>query len=103
MEKICLPEQNLAPLQDGKTKENINKTNNQKKENSDSNQKCQGSKTSSLVGKKNNEKDYNTKALELYNKITKEDLQKLCDQLSAFNMRIKAARDVIRLRDELPL
>lgn len=105
MEKICLPEQNFAPLHDDKTKENINKINNQKKENSDrpSNKQCQGSKTSSLVGKKNNEKDYDTKALELYNKITKEDLQKLCDQLSAFNMRIKAARDVIRLRDELPL
>lgn len=99
MEKNCLPEQD----KEAKTKENINKINNQKKENSDCNQKCQGSKTSSLVGKKNSEKDYDTKKLELYNKITKEDLQRLCDQLSAFNMRIKTAKDVIRLRDELPL
>lgn len=103
MEKICLPEKDTEPLQDAKTKENINKINNQKKENSDSNQKCQGPKTSSVVSKKNNEKDYDTKTLELYSKITKEDLQKLCDQLSAFNIRIKTAKDVIRLRDELPL
>lgn len=102
MEKICLPEQKKEHLQGAKTKENINKMNSLKKEKGDDNHKCQGSHTSGLV-KKSNEKNDGTKKLEVYNKVTKEDLQKLCDQLSAFNIRIRTARDVIRLRDELPL